>query len=228
MVYLGATTSAGSEGCTSGPDGGLHPGAVRLGRHFRAEMVGSMRTPWRGWARSFGLVRRGDTDADADGAHDPHEHEHPPCRSRSLRGHVDVSPYVLGTNIASAALRGDADLDPRLERLDPATWCIFGCHSSSATLRPRAQACGRAPGTPGRSISSTRCSVAPWDSAAADAHGISRAELKRHGTPIGAYDEMIAAHAIALGAVMVTDNVKHGECVPGLKLENWLRHGNKH
>ena len=34
---------------------------------------------------------------------------------------------------------------------------------------------------------------------------------------------MLAAHALAMGAVLVTDNTRHFERVEGLSLENWLR-----
>jgi tRNA(fMet)-specific endonuclease VapC len=63
----------------------------------------------------------------------------------------------------------------------------------------------------------------PWDEAAADAHGRLRAKLRRAGTPIGDFDEMIAGHALALGAVLVTDNTRHFRLVDGLALENWIR-----
>jgi tRNA(fMet)-specific endonuclease VapC len=46
--------------------------------------------------------------------------------------------------------------------------------------------------------------------------------LKKKGISIGPADEMIAAQAITMGAVLVTNNTKHFEHVPGLKLENWL------
>lgn len=58
----------------------------------------------------------------------------------------------------------------------------------------------------------------------ADTHyGRLRADLERRGTPIGANDMLIAAHALALGATLVTDNVGEFARVAGLKLENWLR-----
>jgi tRNA(fMet)-specific endonuclease VapC len=62
--------------------------------------------------------------------------------------------------------------------------------------------------------------TAPWDEAAAEKHGRLRAALRLAGPPIGDFDEMIAAHALALGAVLITDNVWHFERVEGLFLEN--------
>lgn len=50
-----------------------------------------------------------------------------------------------------------------------------------------------------------------------------RVTLEKRGTPIGAHDMLIAAHARALDAVCVTDNVAEFKRVPGLKVENWLR-----
>ncbi len=50
-----------------------------------------------------------------------------------------------------------------------------------------------------------------------------RYDLERQGRPIGANDLFIAAHALALGATLVTDNLREFERVEGLALENWLR-----
>lgn len=49
-----------------------------------------------------------------------------------------------------------------------------------------------------------------------------RNHLERIGTPIGPNDLLIAAHARALGWVLVTDNSREFERVPGLVVENWL------
>ena len=46
--------------------------------------------------------------------------------------------------------------------------------------------------------------------------------LKKKGLSIGPADELIAAQAIILGATLVSNNTKHFEHVPRLKLENWL------
>jgi len=67
--------------------------------------------------------------------------------------------------------------------------------------------------------------TAPWDESAADRHGKLRAALRGRGTPLGDFDEMIAAHALSLDAILVTDNVRHFRLVEGLTVENWIRPG---
>ena len=49
-----------------------------------------------------------------------------------------------------------------------------------------------------------------------------RAELKRQGRPIGNNDLLIASHALSLGAVLVTNNVREFSRVPDLTVENWV------
>ena len=52
-----------------------------------------------------------------------------------------------------------------------------------------------------------------------------RVALEKKGTPIGAHDMLIAAHAHAraTNAVCVTDNLAEFKRVPALKVENWVR-----
>ena len=57
----------------------------------------------------------------------------------------------------------------------------------------------------------------------ADAYGDRRMRLERDGNSIGSNDLWIAAHALSLGAIMVTDNTREFARVPGLAIENWLR-----
>jgi tRNA(fMet)-specific endonuclease VapC len=63
--------------------------------------------------------------------------------------------------------------------------------------------------------------VIGWPSEAGPVYGRIRAELRKRGRPIGAMDLLIAAHAVHLGAVLVTENTKEFERVPDLKIENW-------
>ncbi len=59
----------------------------------------------------------------------------------------------------------------------------------------------------------------PFDHVYADI----RDQLTKKGRSIGAMDMLIAAHALATDAVVVTANIKHFSEVPELKVENWLR-----
>lgn len=60
-----------------------------------------------------------------------------------------------------------------------------------------------------------------FDDDAAIEYGRIRADLKRRGTPIGANDLLIAAHAKSRGLVLVTNNTREFERVEGLELEDW-------
>jgi tRNA(fMet)-specific endonuclease VapC len=60
--------------------------------------------------------------------------------------------------------------------------------------------------------------------APADAvYGELRARLEQSGNPIGANDTLIAAQALALGHVLVTNNENEFSRVADLSIENWLR-----
>ena len=64
--------------------------------------------------------------------------------------------------------------------------------------------------------------VLPFDAAAMYAYGTLRAELQARGQPIGALDMLIAAHALALPATLVTNNLAEFARVPDLACENWV------
>ncbi len=53
-------------------------------------------------------------------------------------------------------------------------------------------------------------------------YGELRADLERRGTLIGPNDLLIAVQALALGLVLVTDNVQEFRRVKGLEVKNWL------
>jgi tRNA(fMet)-specific endonuclease VapC len=64
--------------------------------------------------------------------------------------------------------------------------------------------------------------VLSFDAQAMYAYGDLRAQLQASGQPIGALDTLIAAHALAVGATLVTNNLAEFERVPGLGFENWV------
>ena len=63
--------------------------------------------------------------------------------------------------------------------------------------------------------------VYAFDAEAAAVYGRIRVDLERRGLPIGPLDTLIAAQALSLDAVLVTNNVREFTRVPGLRLENW-------
>jgi tRNA(fMet)-specific endonuclease VapC len=65
--------------------------------------------------------------------------------------------------------------------------------------------------------------VLPFKTPADRAYAELRADLERRGKLIGPNDLLIAAHAIALDCVLVTDNVREFSRVKSLRVENWLR-----
>ena len=67
-------------------------------------------------------------------------------------------------------------------------------------------------------------SVAPlaFDAAAAEHFGRLASSLAARGSPIGALDSMIAAHAISQKVILVTNNAKHFGRIAGLKCDNWV------
>lgn len=64
--------------------------------------------------------------------------------------------------------------------------------------------------------------VADFDRGAAHAYGPLRSTLEVAGTPIGPLDTQIAAHALALGVTLVSNNLREFQRVPGLRLVNWV------
>ena len=64
--------------------------------------------------------------------------------------------------------------------------------------------------------------IVNFDFKAAQHYGAIRAYLEKMGTPIGAYDLMIAAHALGLGLILVTNNEREFQRIPDLIVENWV------
>ena len=131
--------------------------------------------------------------------------------------------YLLDTDTCSYAIRGSsAALDQKLARSKPGTLVI------SAVTRAELMFGLAKRGNP-RSL--TRLvhglldvlATMAWDASAADCYANLRAQLERGGTPIGVLDTMIAAHALALDAILITNNQKHFKRVKALQCENWVR-----
>ena len=129
--------------------------------------------------------------------------------------------YMLDTCICSYILkRRPQSVKTRFEELEPDALCI-----SAVTLAELYYGAARHP--KGDAIRkeiddfAARLSIVAWDETAADHYGTIRATLEKRGTPIGAMDMLIAAHARSIKAVLVTNDLRHFTKVPGLKVEDW-------
>jgi tRNA(fMet)-specific endonuclease VapC len=63
--------------------------------------------------------------------------------------------------------------------------------------------------------------VVPFNEIVAGHFGTIASTLAAEGMPIGEFDVMIAATALAAQATLVTNNVQHFKRVRGLRVENW-------
>jgi tRNA(fMet)-specific endonuclease VapC len=67
-----------------------------------------------------------------------------------------------------------------------------------------------------------RLEALPFSAEAAAHYGQLRAELERAGEPAGPHDMLIGAHARSAGLIIVTNNLREFERIPGLRVENWV------
>jgi tRNA(fMet)-specific endonuclease VapC len=127
--------------------------------------------------------------------------------------------FMLDTDMVSWALRGRGGVGARVLAHRPSQICI-----SSITLAElRFGADAKASRALHRLIDAfvRPIDVLPFDQVAADKFGVVAAQLARKGEPIGTFDTLIAAHALACGVTLVSNNTKHFQRVAGLKLANW-------
>jgi tRNA(fMet)-specific endonuclease VapC len=133
--------------------------------------------------------------------------------------------YMLDTDTASHALRGRTpELDDRLGRLPRGAVCISAI-TRGELLYGLALKDGAT--TLARVIDAFLAGVTclPWDESAATQFATVAAAMHRAGTPIGTMDTLIAGHAKAVGAVLVTRNTRHFKRIAELRSEDWIGSG---
>ena len=64
--------------------------------------------------------------------------------------------------------------------------------------------------------------IADFDEAAAASYGKARPAVEAAGRPIGPLDTLIGAHALSLGAILVTHNIREFRRIPGLIVADWI------
>ena len=66
-----------------------------------------------------------------------------------------------------------------------------------------------------------RVGILPWDSSAAKAYARLRASCESEGTPLGTMDILIAAHSVAVGAILVTNDKAFSMVKHHLSIRDW-------
>ena len=127
--------------------------------------------------------------------------------------------FLLDTDTVSFALRGHGEVGTRLREKRPSDVRISAI--TLAELRYGADRKGSRKLHHLIDTFAAAVEVAPFDEEAAVEFGRIGSILAERGTPIGEFDVLIAAHAIALRCTLVTNNVRHFSRVPGLSTENW-------
>lgn len=133
-----------------------------------------------------------------------------------------TSLFLLDTDICSYAIKGSHPaLDQQLRDFKPGQIAVSAVTRAElrfgVALRPEATRLAML-------VESFLTFVAtlPWDASAADRYGVLRATLQQAGQPIGDHDMMIAAHALAVNATLITHNLAHFERVSGLSCADWV------
>ena len=127
---------------------------------------------------------------------------------------------MLDTDTASYVIKGNSPgIDARLGRLDLGQVCISAVTRAELRFGVRLHGATRLATEVDKFLGGVH--TLPWDEVAADEFADVRAHLERGGTPIGSVDTMIAAHAKAINAVLITNNVKHFRLVKGPSIRNW-------
>ena len=131
--------------------------------------------------------------------------------------------YMLDTNTASYIIKGEpAVIRERLRKVPMANICVSAITEAEllrgVAKKPEAK---RLPVVVKEFL--LRVEILPWDSDAADAYAQLRTACENESKPLGNMDMLIAAHSVAVGAVLITNdkafyNVKHH-----LMLEDWSK-----
>ena len=131
--------------------------------------------------------------------------------------------YLLDTNIISDIIRNkEGHCRRRLAALDAETDEVCTSIVVSAELKFGALKKGAAALTQRVEAVLATLAVHPLGGDADGIYAQIRAGLERVGKPIGANDLWIAAHALALNAILVTDNTHEFSRVAKLRIENWM------
>lgn len=127
--------------------------------------------------------------------------------------------YMLDTNTVKYIVRSNPNAKDHIRSIDPEQLCISSLTEGELLYgidrRPEATSLIRAT----RVLLDLVTSM-PWGSREAQHYGALRARQEKMGRPLAPVDMMIAAHALSLGATLVTSDAAFRH-VPGLAVEDW-------
>jgi tRNA(fMet)-specific endonuclease VapC len=128
--------------------------------------------------------------------------------------------FLLDTHTASFIIRGSSEaLLQRLQSRAVAAVAI-SCVTEAELLYGLARKPGATALAAAVNVFLRHVQSLPWDSLCTARYGTLRAQLEAAGTPLGNLDTLIAAHALAIGATLVTHDIAFWQ-VPGLAVEDW-------
>lgn len=130
-------------------------------------------------------------------------------------------PFLLDTNTASFIIRGTYPALLKRLQSHAVTSIAISCVTEAELLYGLARKPGATALAATVSTFLRHVQALPWDSVAAARYGELRPQFEAAGTPLGNLDTLIAAHALALGATLITHD-KAFRLVPGLVVEDWI------
>jgi tRNA(fMet)-specific endonuclease VapC len=130
-----------------------------------------------------------------------------------------VKKFLLDTDSVSYALRGHGNVGDQIRSHRPSEICISAITAAELRFGAERKASKQLHALIDAFIEGVE--VEAFDQAAALEFGRLGNILAERGTPIGEFDVLIAAHAMTLRCVLVSNNVRHFSKVPGLIVENW-------
>lgn len=125
--------------------------------------------------------------------------------------------YFLDADICSYAMKGHEAVIAELGRIHPASVALSAITESEL----RFGAAKKPSRFKAVDTFLSRFEIASFTSASAREYARVRAHLEKSGAPIGSLDMLLAAHAVSLGVVLVTNNEREFRRVPGLEIANW-------
>ena len=131
-----------------------------------------------------------------------------------------MAKFLLDTDTLLFAIRGNQTVLGRWARLRADQWVISAV--SGYEIQKGIEANPSTSSSKRAAMLLDQVEFAPVTREAAILAAQVHQGLKTKGVTIGVADELLAGQAIALNATLVTNNIKHFEQIPSLKIENWL------